>query len=234
MSTDNQENAPSADPFGDDCGSQTDGGHLWDEIQVCVQKQRAGPCLEVESRWGVMAGSPGSTTDFQLVPTERLRGIECPKIWASGATNYWSAAQGRIPHYFSHPAAAGLGINSKQARREEQLHIHMSQCAPQALRDLEEYEKQQKITTDPAKWKNTVLPVTGYVASETRNYRVMKSGNLSDNLFYTLRHYVVGDDSRMQYQTMIVLPAKSGLYILNSESALPSGTNTCNHLLDCA
>ncbi|MEJ8640577.1 Tn3 family transposase [Streptomyces sp. MS1.HAVA.3] len=25
-----------------------------------------------------------------------------------------------------------------------------------------------------------------------------------------------------------------GFYILNSESDLPSGTNTCNHLLDCA
>ncbi|MEU3774096.1 CDP-diacylglycerol diphosphatase [Streptomyces sp. NPDC032472] len=232
MSTNNQENVPSADPLGDDCGSQTDGGHLWEEIQACVLKQ-PGPCLEVESRWGVMAGRKGSTTDFQLVPTERLKGIECPKIWAGAATDYWSAAQGRIPHYFSQPGAAGLGINSKQARRQDQLHIHMSHCAAQALRDLEGYEKQQKITADVTKWKNAVLPVTGF-ASETRNYRVMKSPNLSGNLFYSLRHHVVGDDSRMQYQTMIVLPAKSGFYILNSESDLPSGTNTCNHLLDCA
>ncbi|MGP3638598.1 hypothetical protein ACTU45_35840 [Streptomyces sp. 24-1644] len=94
MSTDNQENAPSADPFGDDCGSQTDDGHLWTEIQVCVLKQ-PGPCLEVESRWGVMAGRKGSTTDFQLVPTERLKGIEYPKTGGEAARRWPRSARAR-------------------------------------------------------------------------------------------------------------------------------------------
>ncbi|MET9468467.1 CDP-diacylglycerol diphosphatase [Streptomyces sp. NPDC006544] len=230
MSTEDQE-ITGVDPFVDDCGSPTDDGYLWKEIQACVLKN-PGPCLEVEKQWGVMAGRKGSTTDFQLVPTERLKGIECPKIWSSTAADYWTAAQSRIPHYFKNPGTAGLGINSKQARRQDQLHIHMSHFAPEALRDLQGYDQQQKIP-DVTKWAATVLPVRGF-ESETRNYRVMKSPNLSGNLFYALRHYVVGDDNKMQYQTMIVLPATHGFYILNSESSLHSGTDTCDHLLDCA
>ncbi|MEU6577144.1 CDP-diacylglycerol diphosphatase [Streptomyces sp. NPDC046805] len=233
MSTENRGITPGGDPINDACGSPTDDGYLWKEIQKCVQ-QKPGPCLEVDSRWGVLPGESGSTTDFQLVATDRLKGIECPKIWASTAADYWSAALSRIPHYFPHPGAVGLGINSKHARRQDQLHIHMSHYATQALHDLDTHDKQQKIPTDLTKWKDAVLPVTGF-KSETRNYRVMKSPNLTGNLFSFLRRYVVGDDNRMQYQTMIVLPrSTNGFYVLNSESDLHSGTDTCNHLLDCA
>ncbi|MHA5054360.1 CDP-diacylglycerol diphosphatase [Streptomyces sp. SD15] len=187
--------------------------------------------MEVDSRYAVTRGDSGSKVHFLLVPTDRITGIECPRIWASSATDYWAAAAMKVHTYFpGRGADVGLGINSKYRRNQDQLHIHMAAFAPDALKYLKANDKE--ISSDPGKWKGTVLPVNGHDSSQTRNYRVMRVENFANNLFALLRHKVLTTDSEMENQMMVLIPRSSGYYVLNSDNYLRGGTDTCDHLMD--
>ncbi|MFE4369654.1 CDP-diacylglycerol diphosphatase [Streptomyces sp. NPDC056835] len=229
MSTENRENSVGAAPLTDDCGGPLDEVWLWKQVQRCV-KEKPGPCEEVDSGYAVMRGKSGSKVHYLLVPTERIKGIECPTIWKPGATDYWLAAANRVPTYFhGQGMTVGLGINSKYRRDEEQLHIHMVAFATNAAQDLK--EKDKSIPTSASQWKSAIFPVRGHASSDTRNYRVLRVDNFADNPFSLLRNHVLTADSQMQYQMMVMIPRAKGYYILNSESSLSGGTDSIDHLL---
>lgn len=122
---------------------------LWKIVHGrCVTDQahqgNPAPCIFVDlnGRWAVFKDARGKAQSL-LIPTDRVTGIEDPRILATEAPNYWQAAWdarlfvGRLaPRNLSDDEFA-LAINSKLARSQEQLHIHIDCIRPDVHNALE-------------------------------------------------------------------------------------------------
>lgn len=94
------------------------------------------PCVAVSMVPGEAAGHAilkdiVGATQFLLIPTGRIRGIESPEILAPDAPNYFAAAWAAranmevVLHRALPRQDIGLAINSPHGRSQEQLHIHI-------------------------------------------------------------------------------------------------------------
>jgi|SRR5579862_8379278 len=110
---------------------------LWNIIHgQCVPSELGGsgpaPCslVDLKDGYAVLKDIRGAT-QFLLIPTAKVTGIEDPQIRASGAPNYWAAAwQARtfMAERAGRPVPrddVGLAINSIDGRSQNQLHIHI-------------------------------------------------------------------------------------------------------------
>ncbi|WP_446039760.1 CDP-diacylglycerol diphosphatase [Streptomyces sp. SID1121] len=231
------------------CGSPADNDPLWRDVQYCTQGKPLPPgqnpptCLKVTSDYVVLNGRPSSPHNFLLTPSCRITGIECPFIETSGAPDYWNDAWenarsgGSVPVQYPD---IGLGINSRSARFLDQLHLHMAGVRASTQRRLQQLETTGRMATSPAQWNAAQyrVSVTGSDGSGDRTYRALRLPSLGMNLFALLRQYVVKPNGLdMANQTLIVVPKMTGatfagaFYVLNSDSSLHDGTNTCDHLL---
>jgi CDP-diacylglycerol pyrophosphatase len=125
---------------------------LWEIVsEKCVPDQQQhhdpSPCAEVDLASGVARGHVvlkdlEGATQFLLIPTARVAGIESPALLAPGAPNYWAPAwrarrfviaraHRRLPR-----DAIGLAVNSVKARSQNQLHIHVDCVRPDLRRYL--------------------------------------------------------------------------------------------------
>jgi CDP-diacylglycerol pyrophosphatase len=114
---------------------------LWQIVNtMCVPDQTQNrdpkPCAQVELQDG---GSRGfailkdlrGETQFLLIPTARIAGMESPDILAPGAVNYfadaWEARSyvSQALHKTLPPDDISLAINSAESRSQDQLHIHV-------------------------------------------------------------------------------------------------------------
>ncbi|MET8006152.1 CDP-diacylglycerol diphosphatase [Nonomuraea glycinis] len=233
------------------CGSTSSTDPLWVSMQRCHSNNS---CLQNGDDYVVMPGNNNASgyTNYILVPTQRINGIECPWICDSHAPNYWDAAN----YFATRPptvvrAPVGLGINSQRARNFNQLHIHMATARPVSRNDLE--SQQGNAAHNVADWAHTRVSVRGFseqLGVLPHVYRVLIWPGFShDNLFDMLRTMLVhalgqgatvaDAQDQMRFQTLIVIPRTSGGYfIVNSESQLRDpnnhqlvGTNTCDPLL---
>jgi CDP-diacylglycerol pyrophosphatase len=99
------------------------------------------PCSIVDLRAGyVVLKDLIGATQFLLLPTSRISGIESPAILAPDALNYWDRAW-RARLLTEHLAgkklpreALSLAINSPYGRSQDQLHIHID-CVRRDVRD---------------------------------------------------------------------------------------------------
>jgi CDP-diacylglycerol pyrophosphatase len=123
---------------------------LWHVVHdLCVVDQRnngsPAPCEHVDLADGERNGYAIlkdliGTTQYLLIATRPISGIESPDLLAPDAPNYWRAAwQART--YVSRQAkielpreAVGMAINSASARTQDQLHIHID-CVRPDVRD---------------------------------------------------------------------------------------------------
>jgi CDP-diacylglycerol pyrophosphatase len=119
----------------------TDPDALWNIVhRLCVPNaERFGdpaPCKWVERRSGDRNGyavlkAPFRATEFLLIPTARITGIESPVLVAEDAPNYFARAwQSRM--YLERVVGRALprdgialAVNSAAARTQNQLHIHI-------------------------------------------------------------------------------------------------------------
>jgi len=123
---------------------------LWKLVhEQCVPDQlrhhEPAPCTLVSLHRGVARGhvvlkDRNGPTQFLLIPTARVTGIESPALLAPGAPNYWAPAW-EARHYVLARAqrdlprdALSLAINSTQGRSQNQLHIHVD-CVRPDVRD---------------------------------------------------------------------------------------------------
>ena len=101
-----------------------------------VHNHEPRPCVEVDLRDGIDKGfavlkDMRGATQFLLIPTARVPGIETPTVWASGAPNYfadaWEARKyiDEALHRTLPRDDVGLAINSLAGRSQDQLHIHV-------------------------------------------------------------------------------------------------------------
>lgn len=114
-----------------------DANALWDIVNgQCVPDQRThddpAPCalVDLEGGYAVLKDIVGAT-QFLLIPTERIPGIESPPIVAADAPNYFADAW-RARIFVEQRAGRGLprdemslAVNSATARSQNQLHIHI-------------------------------------------------------------------------------------------------------------
>jgi len=115
---------------------------LWEIVRnICVPGQSQNhdpkPCLRVDLARGVEGGfailrDPRGGTQFLLIPTARIPGIESPDLRGPNATNYfadaWEARTylNEALHQTLPRDGIGLAINSALSRSQDQLHIHFS------------------------------------------------------------------------------------------------------------
>src|SRR5579875_3750593 len=119
---------------------------LWQVVRACVWDQSTLgsplPCLKVERDFTVLR-PPFGGPDTILTPTVRVIGIEDPQLQAPDAPNYFALAwaqRGFIPtrgDALPPDAPVMLAVNSRLARSQDQLHLHMGCMAPDFADRLE-------------------------------------------------------------------------------------------------
>jgi CDP-diacylglycerol pyrophosphatase len=97
-----------------------------------VERGSPAPCVAVSLADGtaVLKDIRGET-QFLLIPTAKIQGIESAEILAPGSPNYFAAAWAvrtaveGVLHRTVPREDLGLAINSRHSRSQEQLHIHV-------------------------------------------------------------------------------------------------------------
>jgi CDP-diacylglycerol pyrophosphatase len=129
---------------------------LWEVVHsVCVPGQslhhNPNPCLQVDLTGGIENGfailrDPRGGTQFLLIPTTRISGIESPTVRGPNATNYFASAWEVRTHindalHLTLPRDdIGLAINSVVSRSQDQLHIHFSCIRADVWEALHQHE----------------------------------------------------------------------------------------------
>nr|BFD80740.1 hypothetical protein StreXyl84_01410 [Streptomyces sp. Xyl84] len=226
------------------CGDPGDPDSLWKMAWEC-QERPAG------TFWLVSKGKKG----YLLVPTDRVRGIECPALISGplARNNYWQTAVERADYWFKKPrwGTVGLGVNAAGSRSHDQLHIHMSAVRQGVRAELDKARQAGTVAGDLKSWPNRLTTVTGSDEEKNppqpdpRSYRVVHVDSFQlYNLFIALYDSVVTPThEEMGEQTMTVIGAGSGpadgYYILNSRKDLPhtapapKGIGYCDSILVC-
>ena len=184
---------------------------LWDIVNgQCVPDQRkAGvptPCALVDVNGGEPRGYAVlkdlvGATQFLLIPTARVAGIESPEILDADAPNYFADAW-RARSYVEQRAGRGLprdwmslAVNSSAARSQNQLHIHID-CVRADVRDALAARAGDIGPT----WAPLSVPLAG------QSYRAMAvdGDELDVNPFRLLADGLAAGDS-MGAQTLVVV-----------------------------
>jgi CDP-diacylglycerol pyrophosphatase len=209
---------------------------LWEIVNgQCVPAEQStgkpGVCTNVDltKRYAILKDIVGNT-QFLLIPTDRVTGIESPEILQPDAPDYWVDAWDSR-HYVDERAKVqlpdnqiGLEINSKFRRSQSQLHIHIDCMRADIVAAL-------------APYRDNVLNMWRPATLDGQRYRVMRVANLSaeNNPFQVVARDHPGSD-QMAEQTILVTSAgpttKDGWLIVNSALNIDDGSGTAEPLLD--
>ena len=114
-------------------------------------KQNPAPCVIVDDSQGEAGGfallkDATGKTQYLVIPTAKITGIESPAILAPDATNYFAKAWAqtglvdqRVGHTLPRTDFA-IAINSVSGRTQDQLHIHIDCIQPEVKTSLEQAE----------------------------------------------------------------------------------------------
>jgi CDP-diacylglycerol pyrophosphatase len=209
---------------------------LWDIVHgQCVPDQQQHddpyPCAMVEVRDGVDRGyavlkDRVGATQFLLIPTTRVGGIESPDLLAPDAPNYFADAWKARTYVDSRAhqtlprESLGLAINSVFARSQNQLHIHID-CIRADVRDA----LREHAAEIDERWAPFPVLLAG------RPYKAMRV--LGDELgqvdpFKLLADGIPGAREDMGRHTLVVTGAifadgKPGFIILDGRADLATG-----------
>ena len=185
---------------------------LWDIVHgQCVPDQRnndnPAPCALVDLDGGEPRGSAVlkdlvGATQFLLIPTERIGGIDSPQILAADAPNYFADAW-RARSFVEQRAGRelprdwlSLAINSADARSQDQLHIHIDCVRADVRQALTEYATDIGSTWQP-------FPVA--LAGQRYRALALQGSELNaDNPFQLLSDGLPPGDT-MGAQTLVVV-----------------------------
>src|ERR1035437_1688450 len=129
---------------------------LWEVVHnLCVPGQSEHhdpkPCLQVDLNGGIESGfailrDPRGGTQFLLIPTTQISGIESPIVRGPSAPNYFADAWevrtfiNEALHQTLPRDGISLAINSAVSRSQDQLHIHFSCIRADTLEALHKNE----------------------------------------------------------------------------------------------
>ncbi|MDZ8025606.1 MAG: CDP-diacylglycerol diphosphatase [Nostoc sp. DedQUE01] len=222
---------------------QSDRDFLWQKVQKCVANQQGqppkpDPCLYVDLNNRYVVANGSNQVEYLLLPTDKIEGIEDPNISQSNSIPYWQYAWEQARKYVvsqkpqvQYRNQYGLAINSKQARNQDQLHIHMSCIKQSVSMQLETDDNQIPV----GNFNNFILTL------ENNQYNIMQLDNDSlannNNPFY-LVNKSLGSSQKMGDQSIAVVGRRrGGYYILKTESDASKGYNAAAEKLldeDCS
>jgi CDP-diacylglycerol pyrophosphatase len=193
------------------------------------------PCTSVDlaGGWAVLKDSNGNT-QFLLIPTARVTGVEDPSILSAHAPNYWEAAWSA--RRFVEQRASGaltndeitLAINSRWARSQNQLHIHVDCIRPdvhQALLHLN-----AAVGTE---WTRVI------VLEQQYEIRRLNTNDLhNQNIFDLVANHLPSGET-MDRETIVLVGANtsdkgSGFYMLAGRAGVGGNTGSGEMLQDHA
>jgi CDP-diacylglycerol pyrophosphatase len=191
---------------------------LWKIInQQCVPNEREygqpKPCEKVDltGDYVVLKDRDGAT-QFLVMPTERVTGIEDPAILAPNAPNYWEDAW-EARSYVDERAdrtmprdTISLAINSISGRTQNQLHIHVDCVRPDVRNALHDHAD-----AIGAAWTKfpEQLAGHGYMAM-----RIAAPDLTHSNPFDLLADDLPGAKTDMGHYTLVVVGQADGFVLL--------------------
>jgi CDP-diacylglycerol pyrophosphatase len=198
--------------------SAADPNALWRIVgEQCVpdeqQNHSPKPCAEVDlaDGYAVLKDIVGDT-QFLLIPTTRVTGIESPEILAPGAPNYFEAAW-EARHFVDERAHRDLPrddlslvINAKDRRSQNQLHIHVDCVRLDVQAALREHAG--AITTHWTKFPENL------VGHDYMVMRVEQSDLIHANPFLLLADGIPGAREDMGNYTLAVVGQPNGFVLL--------------------
>lgn len=187
---------------------------LWKIISTqCLPNEKEygqpAPCALVDTHDGEAKGyvvlkDRNGATQYLLMPTAKITGIEDPAVLAPGAGNYFADAWSQR-HYTIDAAkvalprdALSLAVNSPLGRSQNQLHIHID-CIRKDVRDA----VQLHLGAIGDKWAQLPEPLAGH---PYRAMRVMGE-DLAANPFLLLADGAPGAREAMGKHTLVVVGA---------------------------
>jgi CDP-diacylglycerol pyrophosphatase len=165
------------------------------------------PCREVrldgEAGGDAVLKDLVGATQFLLIPTSRITGIEDPAVLAAGADNYFADAWRAIGLVSANAHASlprddlSLAINAPTARSQDQLHIHMD-CVREDVRDA----LHGLAASVGGSWTPLAVPLAGH-----RFQAIRINGDSLDaaNPFRLLADGVPGAAAEMDQHTLVVV-----------------------------
>jgi CDP-diacylglycerol pyrophosphatase len=193
--------------------AHADPNALWEIVsQQCVPDQEQhgdpAPCADVDLSVGEDRGTAVlkdlvGATQFLLIPTGRVTGIESPELLAPDAPNYFASAW-RARSFVDERAGwtlprdwVSLAINSEDARTQDQLHIHVDCIRPDVRAALARHAAELG-----PRWAPFPVPLAGH-----RYSAITVDGEDLDavNPFRLLADGIAGARSDMGAQTLVVV-----------------------------
>jgi CDP-diacylglycerol pyrophosphatase len=220
--------------------ASADPNALWYIIsEQCVPDQQKlqspKPCELVDLAAGyVVLKDRVGATQFLVMPTARISGIESPELLAKGARNYWAdawAARRYVDdraHHALPREAISLAVNSASGRTQNQLHIHVDCARLDVIAALREHAVAIGRTWEPLPMK---LSGHDYLAM-----RLAQPELGSADPFVLLADGVPGARADMGSYTLVVVGDPDGFVLLAGHATgftnLGSGEELQDH--DCA
>jgi CDP-diacylglycerol pyrophosphatase len=208
-----------------------DSNALWHIVsEQCVPDQKLNqnprPCADVDLAGGyaVLKDLVGKT-QFLLIPTAQVAGIESPKVLAAQSPNYFAAAW-QARHFVEERArhvlprdAIGLAINSVSGRSQNQLHIHVDCMRLDVTAALRTHTG--AIGTS---WSKFPVPLVGH---DYMAMRIEQPELGTTNPFALLADTLSGARADMAHYTLVVVGAsaagKDGFVVLAGHATPATG-----------
>jgi CDP-diacylglycerol pyrophosphatase len=211
--------------------ASADENALWYIVsEQCVPDQQQfhspKPCEQVDLAGGyVVLKDIVGNTQFLLMPTARITGIESSEILAPNAPNYWDDAW-RARHFVEERAlhhlprdAIGLAINSVSSRSQNQLHIHVDCMRIDVTTALREHAG-----AVGKSWSKFPVPLSGH---DYMAMRIEQPELGSINPFDLLANGVPGARTDMGHYTLVVVgdtvQGKDGFVVLAGHASPATG-----------
>lgn len=187
---------------------------LWEIVHDrCVPGAKSGnpaPCIRVGPDDAVLKDIVGHT-QFLLIPTARITGIEDPALLASGVPNYFGhawQARNDVEARAGHPlprSAIALAINPPGNRSQNQLHIHVDCIRPDVRNAL------RQVAVGPT-WALLPEPLEGQHYTAMR----LKGDTLDQDPVRLLADGIQGARGAMEDYTLVVagVEAPAGFILL--------------------
>ena len=211
--------------------AKADPNALWHIVgEQCVPNEREygipKPCeqVDLDGGYAVLKDITGNT-QFLLIPTTRVSGIEAPSILAANAPNYWQAAW-QARRYVMERArrqlprdAIGMAINSISGRTQNELHIHIDCMRVDVTRALHEHAQ-----AIGAGWKPFPVALAGH---DYMAMRIVQPDLAGINPFRLLADGVHGARGDMAHRTLVVVgdsyQGKDGFVLLAGHATPATG-----------
>jgi CDP-diacylglycerol pyrophosphatase len=195
-----------------------DADALWYIVsEQCVPDQQQfhspKPCELVDLAAGyVVLKDRVGNTQFLVLPTARITGIESPEILAPDAPNTWEAAW-QARHYVDERAhrtlpreAISLAINSASGRTQNQLHIHVDCTRLDVMAALREHA-----AAIGATWRPFPMKLSGH---DYMALRIDQPDLAHVNPFALLADGIQGARAAMADYTLVAVGDTAGFALL--------------------